>query len=54
MTNSTSTDATSGGAWCNRITTKQLGYYSTTPAEKHKLIKIHPITLELHGIEAKV
>ena len=31
--NSTSTDALSGGAWCNRIT-KEKGYHSTTPADK--------------------
>ena len=33
MTNDTSTDATFGGAWCNRIT-KQQGCHSTTPADK--------------------
>ena len=34
MTNSTSTDVTFGGAWCNIMITKQQGYHSTTPADK--------------------
>ena len=33
MTNSTSTDATFGGALCHRMT-KQNGCHSTTPANK--------------------
>ena len=35
MTNSTSTDATLGGVWCNRRITEQQGYHSTTPVDKH-------------------
>ena len=34
MTNSTSTDVTFGGGWCNRMITKQQDYHSTTPAAK--------------------
>ena len=30
MTNGTSTNATFGGAWCNRKLTKQQGCHSTT------------------------
>ena len=34
MTNSTSTDATFAGAWCNRMVTKQQGCHFTNPADK--------------------
>ena len=34
MTNITSTDVTFGGAWCNRVVTKQEDSHSTVPAEK--------------------
>ena len=34
MPNSTSTDVTFGGAWCNRMITKQQGCHSITPADK--------------------
>ena len=36
MTNSTSTGATFGGAWCNRIITEQYGCHSTIPIDKQK------------------
>ena len=35
MTNSTSTDVTFGGGWCNRVVTKQEDYQSTTPANNY-------------------
>ena len=34
MTNSTSTDVTFGGAWCNRVVAKQDDSRSTAPADK--------------------
>ena len=34
MTNSTSTDVTYGGAWCNRAVAKQKDSHSTVPADK--------------------
>ena len=34
MTNSTSTDGTFIGAWCNRVVAKQEDFHSTTPADK--------------------
>ena len=34
MTNSTSTDATSGGAWCNTVVAKQEDSHSSAPADK--------------------
>ena len=34
MTNSTSTDVTFGGAWCNRMAAKQEDPHSTPPADK--------------------
>ena len=34
MTNNTSTDDIFGGAWCNRMITKQQGCHSTTPDYK--------------------
>ena len=34
MTNSTSTDVTFGGAWCNRVVAKQEDSHSTAPADK--------------------
>ena len=39
MTNSTSTDITFGGAWCNRVIPKQDDSHSTTPADKQKMRK---------------
>ena len=56
MTNRANPDANFGGAWCNRMTTKQQGCHSITPADKqvneprytqpppNKLIKIHATT----------
>ena len=37
MTNSTSTDVTFGGAWCNRVVAKQEDSHSTAPANKQKM-----------------
>ena len=34
MTNSTSTDVTFGGSWCNRVVGKQENSSSTAPVEK--------------------
>ena len=34
MTNSTSTDVTIGGAWCNRVVAKQEDSHSTATADK--------------------
>ena len=34
MTNSTSTDVTLEGAWCNRVVAKQEDSHSTAPADK--------------------
>ena len=34
MTNSTSTDVTFGGAWCNRVIAKQGDSHSTAPNDK--------------------
>ena len=34
MANSTSTDVTFGGAWCNRVVAKQEDSHSTAPADK--------------------
>ena len=34
MTNSTITDVTFGGAWCNRVVTKQEDSHSTALADK--------------------
>ena len=34
MTNSTSTNVTFGGAWCNRVVAMQEDYHSTAPADK--------------------
>ena len=36
MINSTSTDVTFGGAWCNRVVAMQEDFYSTAPADKEK------------------
>ena len=35
MTNSTSTNVTFGGAWCNRVAAKQDVSHSTAPADEH-------------------
>ena len=34
MTNSTSTDVTIRGAWCNRVMAKQEDFHSIAPADK--------------------
>ena len=34
MTNSTSTDVTFGGTWCNRVVAKQKDSHSTAPVDK--------------------
>ena len=45
MTNSTSTDVTIGGAWCNRVVAMQEDYHSAAPADQqimNKDIPNHP------------
>ena len=41
MTNSTSTDVTVEGAWCNRVEAKQENSHSAAPADKQTNEKIH-------------
>ena len=52
MTNSTSTDVTFGGAWCNRVVAKQEDSHSAAPADKqingtpnHPRIPYHCLSL---------